>query len=138
MRRVAVLASLIAGLAMVCQPANADEFFLFARHPKVDQRVANTSLGVGLASTGVYLGIKEGNGVDWGAWGVTTLGCMVLSPMIAAAFTPERELTSREVMVMQGSCLIPIVGGLLVNALYDANPQWEAQQVRVVHKRARR
>ena len=135
MRRVAVFGSLVAATLLAVQPAQAEDSFFLPRHPKVDARVATTSLGVGLAATGIYFAVKDGHGVDWGAWGATTFGCMVLSPMIAAAFVPERELTTREVLVMQGSCLIPIVGGFLVNALFDANPQWEAQPVRRVSVR---
>ena len=140
MRRTMLFASFIAALVLTCQPANADGF-LFARHPKVDQRVADVGLGAAIASTVAYFAIREGqhhhHGVSWGAWGVATAGCVVLSPMIAAAVVPERELTSREVAVLEGSCLIPVVGGLLVNAIYDANPQWEAPPVRVVTKRRR-
>jgi peptidoglycan/LPS O-acetylase OafA/YrhL len=140
MHRAAVLASLIAAIAVTSRPASADDVFLFARHPKVDQRVATVSIGTGIAATAAYFAIREGHhhhNVDWNAWGITTVGCMVLGPMIAAAFVPERQLTSREVLVMEGSCIVPIVGGLLVNALFDANPQWEApaRPVRVARKR---
>jgi peptidoglycan/LPS O-acetylase OafA/YrhL len=137
MRRAVVLASLIATFALASLPAKA-EGFLFARHPKVDQRVATVSLGVGAASTAAYFIAKDGHGVDWGAYGVATVGCMVLGPMIAAAMVPERELTSREVLVMQGACIVPIVGGLLVNALFDANPQWESPPPRARRVAVRR
>jgi hypothetical protein len=135
MRRSAIFVSLAAAVVFAAQPAKAEDLLFLSRHPKVDMRVATTSLGIGLASTGVYFAVKDGHGVDWGAYGATTAGCMVLGPMIAAALIPERELTSREVLVMQGSCLIPIVGGILVNALFDANPHWEAQPVRRVSAR---
>jgi MFS family permease len=142
MRRTTIAVSFVAALVLTCQPANA-EGFLFARHPKVDRRVAEVGIGAAIASTATYFAIREGanhhHGVNWGAWGIATAGCMVLSPMVAAAVVPERQLTSREVAVLEGSCLIPIVGGLLVNAIYDANPQWEARPVKVARKaRARR
>jgi hypothetical protein len=44
--------------------------------------------------------------------------------MLASAIE-GRELTLREAGVLFGSCVVPIVGGLLVNAAWDANPQWE-------------
>ena len=135
MRRAAVFASLVAAGMLAAQPAKAEDLLFLSRHPKVDMRVATTSLVVGAGATAVYFIAKDGHGVDWGAYGATTVGCMVLGPMIAAAFIPERELTTREVLVMEGSCLIPIVGGILVNALFDANPHWEAQPVRVVRRR---
>jgi hypothetical protein len=136
MNRTAVLASLVAGLVLACQPAKADDLlFLLSRNPKIDQRVATVGLGVGLGSTAAYFIAKDGHGTDWAAYGAATAGCMVLAPIIAAAFVPERELTTREVLVMEGSCIIPIVGGFLVNALFDANPQWEAPPVRPVSVR---
>jgi hypothetical protein len=135
MRRSAIVASLVAGLVMVCQPARAENLpFPFSRHPKVDQRVATAGLGVGLGSTAAYFIAKKGHGTDWGAYGAATVGCMVLAPMIAGILVPERELTTREVLVMEGSCIVPIIGGFLVNALFDANPQWEAPPPRVALK----
>jgi hypothetical protein len=143
MRRTVIVAALIAAVAVPALPANA-EGLLFARHPKVDRRVAEVGLGAAVAGTITYFSLAHQHhhhGVNWGVWGASTVGCMVLSPMLAAAVVPERELTSREVAVLEGSCLIPVVGGLLVNAVYDANPQWEApaKPVKVVRKkRARR
>jgi hypothetical protein len=134
MRRIAIAGSLTAALALASQPANA-EGILFARHPKVDQRVAAVGLGAGIVGTVTYFSLAHRNGqhgLNWGVWGATTVGCLVLSPMIAAAVVRERELTSREVAVMEGSCIIPIVGGMLINAIYDANPQWEASETRTV------
>ena len=32
----------------------------------------------------------------------------------------------REAHVLVGSCVIPIVGGWLVNEAYDAHPEWDA------------
>jgi hypothetical protein len=143
---VASIIVLAAGLAATCQPANA---FLLDHHPKVDRRVEAVSLGAGIASTLGYFAMRDwtlGGGDAHNtvaqAWGVTSAACMVLSPIVAGAIVRERELTQREVWVMEGSCLIPIVGGILVNALWDAHPEWEAAAprpaavpVRVVHKR---
>jgi hypothetical protein len=36
-----------------------------------------------------------------------------------------RPLTQREAHVMIGSCVVPIVGGWLVNEAYEAHPEWE-------------
>ena len=78
---------------------------------------------------------KKSSGYKWGAAGAVTFGCMVLSPMVAAALK-KRELTLREVYVLEGSCIVPIVGGLLVNAAFDANPQWEeGAVVKVAHRK---
>jgi hypothetical protein len=45
---------------------------------------------------------------------------------MVATVVLDRPLTMREAHVLVGSCLVPIIGGLLVNAVWDANPQWEA------------
>jgi peptidoglycan/LPS O-acetylase OafA/YrhL len=119
---------------LACQPAKADDLLFLLRNPKIDQRVATVGLVVGLGSTAAYFIAKDGHGTDWGAYGVATAGCMVLAPMVAAAFVPERQLTTREVLTMEGSCVIPIIGGFLVNALFDANPQWEAPRVARAHR----
>jgi hypothetical protein len=125
---------------MSAQPADA---FIFKRHKKVSPPVQATAVGAGIASTVTYWSLldwswdKKSSGYKWGAAGAVTFGCMVLSPMVAAALK-KGELTTREVYVLEGSCIVPIVGGLLVNAAFDANPQWEAAPVKVAHKRKRR
>ena len=55
---------------------------------------------------------------------VTTIGCAALSPMVATVLL-DRPLTQREAGVLVGSCVIPIIGGWLVNAAYDAHPDWD-------------
>jgi hypothetical protein len=140
-RRVTVLAALtvalVATLGLTCQPADA-----FLRHRKVDPRIAEVSFGAGIVSTLAYWSAlgwswnKHSDGYKWGVWGATTAGCLVLSPMVAAAFIRERELTFREVWVMEGSCVIPIIGGWLVNATLDANPSWDPDLVVAASKAA--
>jgi hypothetical protein len=44
-------------------------------------------------------------------------------------------MTQREVWVMTGSCVVPILGGLVMNAIFDAHPEWEARPVKVSKKR---
>jgi hypothetical protein len=143
MRRAAFVAASLIALAAMGQQARAEGSLFY--HPKVDPRVRTVSFGAGIASTAAYLSIPNHRHltVNWGPWAATTVGCMVLAPMVAAAFVPERELTSREVMVMEGSCIVPFIGGWLVNAMYDANPQWEVAEGRATKaasktKRARR
>ena len=38
----------------------------------------------------------------------------------------KRELKSSEVFMMVGVCLVPIIGGWIAKAAFDANPQWDA------------
>ena len=132
-RLFALALSLLVTLPLGTQSAAAFEG-IFARHPKIDRRVATTATGAGVASTVAYWSLLDwkwsghSSSYRWGVWGGVTAGCMVLSPMLAAAFVPERHLTTREVFVLQGGCLIPVVGGWLVNAMFDANPHWEAHE----------
>ena len=138
MQRFFAIICALAAIALTCQPANA---FLLERHKKVSPPVRATAVGAGIASTVTYWSLldwswdKKSSGYKLGAAGAVTFGCMVLSPMVAAALK-KRELTLREVYVLEGSCIIPIVGGFLVNAAFDANPQWEEPVAVKVTKRA--
>ena len=138
-RSLALAAAVIAAFALSMQTADAGG----RRH--VDKRVKAVAIGAGLASTAAYFAIN-----DWkwrwqnnssgltslAAYGVTTLGCAAVAPMVATVVV-NRPLTMREGHVLVGSCVIPIVGGWLVNEAYNNNPQWEAGQapVRKVHRK---
>ena len=132
-RVFAIAFSLLVALPLGSQTASAFEG-IFTRHPKIDRRVATTATVSGVGSTVAYWSLLDwkwsghSSSYQWGVWGGVTAGCMALSPMIAAAMVPERHLTTREVLVLQGGCLIPVVGGWLVNAMFDANPHWEAHE----------
>jgi hypothetical protein len=126
-RTFALAAAVIAALAFFVQAADAKS----RRH--VDKRVTAVALGTGAASTAAFFAINKWKWNDWnnasglsrwGAWGVTTVGCAAVSPMIATVVL-DRPLTNREAHVLIGSCVVPIVGGWLVNEAYNANPAWE-------------
>jgi hypothetical protein len=144
-RRIAfAAASLVVCAVALTVPAHATDAFWRPRH--VDQRVAAVSLGAGIASSLAYWTAldwswnKHSSGYKWGVWGATTAGCMALSPIIAGAVVRERQLTPREVAIMEGSCVLPIIGGLVVDAIW--NPKWDAlygpqpqpKVIRVRHK----
>ena len=107
--------------------------------------LAATQVTVGAASTGAFVAMtrkkhpfvpgahKVGTSGWWGAYGLTTVGCIALSPIASAAVvgaTEHRELTSREVFVMTGNCVVPFLGGLFWNAMFDAHPEWEGRVVK--------
>lgn len=72
-----------------------------------------------------------------GAMVGTTFGCMAVSPMIATVLA-KRELTFREADKLAVGCVIPIVGPMIVDALYDAHPDWEKVHLKKkVHYRRR-
>lgn len=125
-RTVALAAAVIAAFAFTVQSADAGS----RRH--VDKRVTAVAIGAGAASTAAYFAIN-----DWkwkwqggrymtslAAWGMTTVGCAAVSPMVATVVL-NRPLSNREAGVLLGSCVVPIVGGWLVNEAYNANPSWE-------------
>jgi hypothetical protein len=125
-RKLAIFAAVIAAFAISCQGADAKS----RRH--IDKRLTAVSIGVGAASTAAYFALN-----DWhwkwdssrsgitslGAWGITTVGCAAVSPIVATAVL-GRPLKYREAHILIGSCVIPIVGGWLVNEAYNHHVLW--------------
>lgn len=100
-----------------------------------EKKLAAVSLGVGIASTVGTLAINNWHLHGWhnssgltetGAFVATTIGCVALSPIVATVVL-DRPLTQREAGELAGSCIIPIVGGWLVGAMYDAHPEWDPE-----------
>jgi hypothetical protein len=118
-KKVAVFAAAIAALALMCQGASAQSA------KPIDPRVSAASFWNGAAWTGVYFAIDaKHTGVGTGAaWGLTTMGCMAVSPMVATVVL-NRPLKFREAHILIGSCLVPIIGGWLVNEAYNAHILW--------------
>jgi hypothetical protein len=140
MKRILALAvACIAAFAFTVQAANAGS------RRYVDKRVTAVAIGVGVASAATYFAINDwkwkwdnGSGLTrLGAWGATTIGCAAVSPIVATVVL-KRPLSNREAHVLLGSCVVPIVGGWLVNEAYNAHPQWEpaAKKVRHYKKKA--
>ncbi|MDB5600292.1 MAG: hypothetical protein JWN71_2336 [Xanthobacteraceae bacterium] len=100
-----------------------------------DPAVAVSSLAVGAAATGSYFWLRHNyrhhNGAltPTAAYVGTSVACAALSPIVGTVIA-QRPMTQREVWVMTGSCVVPIVGGLLMNAVFDAHPEWEAVPVK--------
>jgi len=137
-RSLALAAAVIAAFTLTMQNADAGG----RRH--IDKRIKVVAIGAGIASTAAYFALN-----DWkwswqdgryftqlGAYTVTTMGCAAISPMVATVVV-NRPLTMREGHVLIGSCVVPLVGGWLVNAAYNAHPEWEAGEapVRRHHRR---
>lgn len=141
-RFVALAAALIAATTLTLQTAEAG-----GRHHRkhIDNRLKVVALATGAAATAGYFAINEWkwkwqDGIFPGQWGAiagTTMGCAAVSPMIGTVVV-KRPLTQREGHVLIGSCIVPIIGGYLVNAAYNAHPEWEGEPVRVRHVRKRK
>jgi hypothetical protein len=116
-RRLAIIVAVIAAFAVTCQGADAK-----SRKHHTDKRLVAVSIGVGAASTATYFAINDWKWNHWeasgitqfGAYAGTTIGCMAVSPMVATMVV-NRPLTMRETNVLVASCVLPIVGGWLVN-----------------------
>jgi hypothetical protein len=102
-----------------------------------DARIAVAAVIAGVAMTGTYFAIDhvrqlrvpgDGRNFSTGAFALTTVGCMTIAPMLASAIvwnTQGRYLTNREAMGLGAGCMIPFLGSLVIDAMYDAHPGWE-------------
>lgn len=145
---LSLLVVTLAAFALLTQTADARKrahVHVYKHHMYMhhgDSRVSAVALGAGVASTAAYLSYNNWHWNNWnnssvsrfGAWGITTVGCIAIAPMVATVVV-NRPLTMREGHVLAGSCVVPIVGGWLVNAAYDANPQWEPGRKHYRHHR---
>jgi hypothetical protein len=140
-RKLGLLVAAVAAFAFMAQAAEAG-----GHRRKVDPRITATAIGVGAASTAAYFALN-----DWhwkwdsarhgitslGAYGVTTLGCAAVSPIVGTVVM-NRPLTYREAHILVGSCVIPIVGGWLVNEAYNNHILWAPDEAPVKKKHRKR
>jgi hypothetical protein len=125
-KKFSLFAAVVAAFAFTCQAAEAG-----GKHPD-NKKLAGVAIGVGAAAGAGYWALgnwkwkwENVNGItSAGAWGLTTVGCMAVSPMVATVVL-DRPLTMREAHVLFGSCVVPLIGGWLVEQAYDAHPEWD-------------
>ncbi|HZT24657.1 MAG TPA: hypothetical protein VFA57_03030 [Pseudolabrys sp.] len=91
-----------------------------AEHKPVHRVIRATDFWVGSAWTGA--GLAMSSPIAAVAVG-TTIGCAVTEPMVASAVL-KRPLSYREAHILIGSCLIPFIGGWLVNEAYNKGWLW--------------
>jgi hypothetical protein len=123
MKKSLSVVALVATAMMLLTPgARAGDFQLF----RGDPQLIAPGVAVGVATTGAYFALRNRSLANrmsvGGAIGLTTVGCMALTPMVSAAVV-QRELTRREVHVMLANCVVPFVGGWLMDAYFDAYPE---------------
>ena len=114
-RKFLVLAAVFAAFVFTVQAADAGQ------QKKIDPKIDATSFWVGAAGTGAGFAMHSAGAA--GALAVTTYGCVVVSPMVATVVL-NRPLTYREAHILIGSCIIPVVGGWLVNEAYNNGWLW--------------
>lgn len=132
-RKIAVFAAALAAFTFVGPSAHAGEDNLFDILNPFGTPVKTAGTIAGAGTTAAYFAIN-----DWkwkwdaasagissaGAMTLTTVGCAAIAPMIATVLL-ERPLTYREAGKLTVGCVIPIIGPMIVDKLYDDNPEWE-------------
>ena len=136
-RGLSVFALVLTALAVLVQAADAGP-----RHRnKDDRKLMVSGIVVGAGMTAGYFALRDWRWKDppnakvsnGGAAVITTIGCMALSPIVGTIVV-QRELTMREAYVMTADCVIPFVGGWLMNKAFDDHPEWEGRKVRRVRR----
>jgi hypothetical protein len=133
-RVLSLLAVVGVAWALFCQTADAGPL----RRNQTDPRLAATSFGVGVAGTVGFFALRNWqlhnkgrlNGLGINGAAITTTGaCLALSPIVGTLMV-QRELTFREAYALAADCIVPFVGGWLVNQAFDAHPEWEPRKAR--------
>jgi hypothetical protein len=123
--------SFLAALALVvliglqAQPARAQDngwnaLWSWLSHGQ-DPRLTAVGIGVGAASTAASFAATAhhhghiGDGVFISAWAVTAYGCAIVYPMVGTVVL-NRPLTPREAYTGMADCVLPFIGGWLVDA----------------------
>ena len=131
MKKRILVAAAAAALALTSLPAKADWIWPWSVR---DPKLATSNFVVGVGSTAGYFALRHRHrGAAWrgtvhsaaGAYAVSSLGCAVVSPIIGTIVV-NRPLTQQEVGVSTANCFLPFLGGMLVNAAWDAHPEWSA------------
>ena len=147
-RLFSTFAVMIAAMALMSQSADAAGR---GTSNKMDPQLVTVGIATGVAATVGFFALNNWTwNSSWnapsgtagltvaGAYAVTSVGCAVVAPMIGTVVV-KRPLTAREANLLVTGCFIPIVGPLVLNAVYDANPQWFAPPAPVRQaRRARR
>jgi hypothetical protein len=121
-KSLSVVALVAAAMTLLAPEARAGDFQLF----RGDPQLIAPSIVVGAGMTGAYFALRNRSTFnrmsEGGAIGLTTVGCMALTPIVSAAVV-QRELTRREVHVMMANCVVPFIGGWVMDAYFDAHPE---------------
>lgn len=145
-RKIAVFAAALGALALMGQSAQAGSDNLLDAINPFAGPVSTAGTVAGVGATAAYFGINHWKW-DWdasaagisqaGAMTLTTIGCAAVAPMIATVLT-GRQLTYREAGKLTVGCVIPIIGPIIVDKLYDDHPEWEkVHPVKVTYKKKR-
>ncbi len=130
-----LVAMALASFGLVAQTNNANAFLLGDRSPNVTagQIIAGTGMMALMYSQVCNANFNHCAHIGSGKWlkwyGLTTVGCLGLTPILAGglvSMNEHRELRSSEAFIIAGDCVVPILGGLFWKAMFDAHPEWDA------------
>lgn len=107
-RNVVLFAAALAACLVAAPAAEA------GKRKQIDPTIDAISFWTGVGSTGIGLGFRS---LAAGA-GISSVGCALVSPM-AAMIVTQRPLKNREANYMFASCIVPVVGGWLMNEVYN-------------------
>ena len=140
-RYLYLAAALIVAFGLQSQAARAHEnrsplAFLFGHQ---DPRLTGTGIALGIGSDVASYVLVHKHGVPATrfaspgvAFGVTAFGCAVVYPILGTLVL-HRALTPREAYVGIAGCVIPIVGGWIVNAMLPHTPWYDGLPARPHH-----
>lgn len=134
-RLVYVLTTLIAVLGMQSQSAHAQNSNWNWIYGRTDPRLWATGVVIGAGATAGYIAVRNmrhtsriaihnGRITPLAAYAITTVGCAAAFPVIGTLVV-QRALTTREVYTGMADCVVPFVGGWLVEAMYHGQPWYE-------------
>ena len=121
---LSVVALVAAAMVLLAPGARAGEFQLF----RGDPQLIAPGVAVGAGMTGAYFALRNrslANRIsEGGAFGLSTVGCMALTWIVSVVAVVRRELR-RGVRwhVMMANCVVPFVGGWIMDAYFDAYPE---------------
>jgi hypothetical protein len=132
-KHLIALAMAVAAFGTVSHSSTANAFLLQDRSPNVT--AGQIIAGGGMLAAYFALNCHSfrhcnsfGSATSLKWFGLTTVGCFALSPIIAGglvSLNERRELRSSEVFMMTADCVLPIIGGLIAKAAFDAHPEWD-------------
>jgi hypothetical protein len=129
-RKFVLFAAALAAIALTLQTANAGP------RKAINRRLDAVGTVVGTPFTALLF---WGHAPAGAPAVIGTIGCAAASPIVATAVL-KRPLTYREAHILIGSCVIPFIGGWLVNEAYNKGWLWapDEKPARRTHYRHRR
>jgi hypothetical protein len=123
-RRLLRLGVLVLAMGLCSQAARAGDHSIWtALFGHQDPRLTGTGIAVGAGAGGAAYALSHKYGTPATsiaspgvAYGITSYGCAVVYPIVATIVV-HRALTPREAYTGMANCVLPVIGGWIVNAM---------------------